>query len=800
MTTQNLNYEMELYTKNKEVIEKILYVLNVIESDRLVEQANVIDKIHSFEYEKLKRTANIILKMAISDQKFGLPCAFICAALKNLQVPFYSKENDVICDFMNFKDLIVHKSLLILLSTAWDQNAQSEHSYLVAKSRFICEMYQQKMITSDLIILSLQKLIISNCNVQIESACYIMMVIGKDLSQNKKFSKLIENLKRLLINAVHNNISNNVCFLIIDLVNLERNHWKQNNPDLFIKEKVCITLNETVNIFDRGINSNFDSSFINNIEKPNNISKGTDVKLDKIKTLMAQSREQIKTVPVIQKEINLLGTSTTIANMTKNVTKSSSLKKLKTDVQMFENHLKKLNCTDAVKFEEILKKLSINKLFLLEISCIIIKQAHLNPKLILMYVNLCSFIHNECQSKKKLPCGLTFNQIIIEKCNNIFHQNFMKKKKNHKKIEDFSVDRTKQTISHCQFIAELYMKEIISQKNFTRLIKKLFYKSKSSRQLGLKDEFNKFLECICIMLLITGRKLDEKSKQCFNAFYENLRLIVSENNNIKISNDLRSKIHHIFNLRNNNWSCKEKIAPNNIPKNTKRTLKTNNECRKKFKANNSDENKLKLNKIINPWLSQKLLSSTKNKKINLALRDTYYCPVYAQLCSNLKNIKVPCGFNESTHQIIMSISFYEVLVREFLDVFDVVDYQIEDIINRKTENTMPIENNIINKYQYHLLANCSFIIELLKQSVITSDVIFYCFKKLIIKSKRFEGFLECVYYFYSEISEIMLKKYDLKEQLFQLIDLHNRKNEIQLSKKWDLLLSDMIKLLSKEYL
>ncbi|XP_050537026.1 uncharacterized protein LOC126903095 isoform X8 [Daktulosphaira vitifoliae] len=692
MTTQNLNYEMELYTKNKEVIEKILYVLNVIESDRLVEQANVIDKIHSFEYEKLKRTANIILKMAISDQKFGLPCAFICAALKNLQVPFYSKENDVICDFMNFKDLIVHKSLLILLSTAWDQNAQSEHSYLVAKSRFICEMYQQKMITSDLIILSLQKLIISNCNVQIESACYIMMVIGKDLSQNKKFSKLIENLKRLLINAVHNNISNNVCFLIIDLVNLERNHWKQNNPDLFIKEKVCITLNETVNIFDRGINSNFDSSFINNIEKPNNISKGTDVKLDKIKTLMAQSREQIKTVPVIQKEINLLGTSTTIANMTKNVTKSSSLKKLKTDVQMFENHLKKLNCTDAVKFEEILKKLSINKLFLLEISCIIIKQAHLNPKLILMYVNLCSFIHNECQSKKKLPCGLTFNQIIIEKCNNIFHQNFMKKKKNHKKIEDFSVDRTKQTISHCQFIAELYMKEIISQKNFTRLIKKLFYKSKSSRQLGLKDEFNKFLECICIMLLITGRKLDE------------------------------------------------------------------------------------------------------------ALRDTYYCPVYAQLCSNLKNIKVPCGFNESTHQIIMSISFYEVLVREFLDVFDVVDYQIEDIINRKTENTMPIENNIINKYQYHLLANCSFIIELLKQSVITSDVIFYCFKKLIIKSKRFEGFLECVYYFYSEISEIMLKKYDLKEQLFQLIDLHNRKNEIQLSKKWDLLLSDMIKLLSKEYL
>lgn len=40
-----------------------------------------------------------------------------------------------------------------------------------------------------------------------------------------------------------------------------------------------------------------------------------------------------------------------------------------------------------------------------------------------MYVKLCLIIHSECQSKNKLPCGVSFKQILMEKCSKIFQQN-----------------------------------------------------------------------------------------------------------------------------------------------------------------------------------------------------------------------------------------------------------------------------------------------------------------------------------------------------------------------------------------
>ncbi|KAK4879112.1 hypothetical protein RN001_007258 [Aquatica leii] len=242
--------------KTEELFKKVRGVLNKLTPQKFTTLLNKIKKFNIDTTERLQGVIDLVFEKAVVKPNLSVVYATLCGQLALMQVPAPSSNKKYGQQkFVNFRKLLVTRCQLEFEKKSIDEternnkvkeineclDAEKKKDLLldledydrrlriksVGNLRFMEELFKQNMLTVDIMMRCLKKLLNTKDEESLECFCKLLTTVGKELQSNKKenLQPLFQKMKKIS-EKENSNISSRVRFMIQDVIDLQQIIYK----------------------------------------------------------------------------------------------------------------------------------------------------------------------------------------------------------------------------------------------------------------------------------------------------------------------------------------------------------------------------------------------------------------------------------------------------------------------------------------------------------------------------------------------------------------------------------------------
>ncbi|XP_025423167.1 uncharacterized protein LOC112692650 [Sipha flava] len=533
----------------EDIRKKFLSILNKLSPGNMVPLTETIMSL-PIETEKCMNTViEILFQKAINEPSFTPQYAYICTGMHTKEVKLNDKKSKISfnklltkCCQERLNQMRVHEQTLAKerqaiddcqdqdvkdqLKFKYDQDELAYRKKSIGNCRYMCELYKVGILTNRTLKTSINYLLKSPNEENLECACNILKHVGKTISHRATFNKLNEYMSAIYKTKIPTRIR----FMIQDIIELKNNDWVPINARP--KQEYCNT--KALSNTEKLVPPEWNVVSRKNI--PHNLKEQIQIKLPtEIQKVNALKNSKL---PSITEKCDL--EQPLLPNSSSDVESNKSLL-LPCGGKLNEN-TKRSHSSDAEdieieeeiqkKYRAILDNLSSENIVpmakqiislpiktddcLKNVVQLLFQKAMDEPKLTPQIAHICSLMKDTVVKSKDQKSSPSFRKLLIDKCQSAFEAMFNRKqivtkdrnevesckdKEKRKllqsKFDQKELDHSRRSIANCRFICELLKVNILVPSILEMCAARLVQTSKETS-----------IECVCVILKNAGNSFD----------------------------------------------------------------------------------------------------------------------------------------------------------------------------------------------------------------------------------------------------------------------------------------------------
>ncbi|XP_065222935.1 uncharacterized protein LOC135847373 isoform X2 [Planococcus citri] len=755
----------------RHIIDKLTY-------DNFSTFSEALNELPIDDTSRLNFVIDLIFEQVISKSNSCELYAKLCSGLKNVRVP---DENGDAAESTAFKTLVANKCQQLFDDSKTRElkdNTDESHQKLIVICRFIAELFKAQALHVLIVVNCVQKLSTSADEKSLECLYELLNIAGKTfwerLHRNKKaYAKLFSKVQSLL--------ENEQCYLSPEMKSILENLLGTEN---LVKPKTT-DVDYVEGTSSTNVQTDLSQEVIDD-EKDMSTEKCSDsvITSHNVPELKAAVPNTLQKTEQTSVESHLNARSDVNSQSKTHVTFSLQDNQNSNNLNINWNlpvHLPKETRELFFSFSEILCDLqrsnfkqSIEKITSLPIDSVlrlqgvvalIVAQAIKEPECCHLYAELCAAMENAKIPNQASGDGISFRMLLINKSQREFERNKdeeleilrnqvyprMGEKRTKMLLNKKGRGFHREMIAICRFIGELYKQRIIVARSIFRCVTKL---------LDAKDKCS--LECLCVLLEIAGKKLEEEVPLCKKKEYESCFEKMEEILKTPVKKKIKNMLRDVIILKKSGWVAKDQsilklkyvdhkdLSEKNISIEQIETVAKKNQevlvCFSRILSEFKRENFVQTVKEIASLRMNN--SSPLNGVVDLIfaqiIKEPENCDLYAKLC---RAIHETCFRNDQAFRSIVLNKCQQEFERNKNKELEITRQQ--KIIKSCTNN--------VAKHQFELLFEkrevefnrrsviiCRFIGELVNCEACTVGILFRCIDKLLKREEPLSLVCLCI--------------------------------------------------------